>query len=62
MLKFISGTRPYSDAERNRDKVDSRKALRLGVVRRNARRSTQRYNTPCTPAVRRNIIRMVGSE
>ena len=62
MSNFVSGTRPYSDAERERDRAASHKALKLETTRRNARRTTQRYNTLRTPAVRRNTVRMVGSE
>jgi len=59
---FISGTRPYSEAERARDAADSRRALQLQVGRHKATPSGQRYNTRSTPAARRNINRMVASE
>lgn len=62
MLKFVTGSRPYSQAERERDAADSREALAYQVARHKATPSGQRYNTVRTPAVRRNTVRMVASE
>lgn len=62
MNKSVSGTRPYSEEERKRDRVDAQRATSLQVARRKAVRSGQRYDTLRTPEHRRNIARMVGSE
>lgn len=59
---FVSGTRSYSDAERERDKADSSEATKLQTARRKATPSKQRYNTQGTPGHHRATNRMVGSE
>ena len=59
---FVSGTRPYSEDERERDRAAAQRATSLQVVRRKATPSGQRYNTQITQANRRATNRMVGSE
>jgi len=59
---FVSGTRPYSEQERERDRADEQRATGLQVARREATPSGQRYNTPRSPAHIRKTNRMVGSE
>jgi len=60
--QFVSGTRPYSDAERERDRTDVQRATGLQAARREATPSGQRYDTPLSQAHRRKTDRMVGSE
>jgi len=60
--QLVSGTRPYSEQERERDRTDAQRATSLQAARRKATPSGQRYKTQSTPAQRRNTNRMVGSE
>lgn len=59
---FVSGTRPYSEQERERDQADAQRAASLQANRRKATPSGQSYNKPRTPAHSRATNRMVGSE
>ncbi len=58
----VSGTRPYSEQERQRDRADAQRATSLQVARRKVVRSGQRYDTRRTPGHRHATNRMVGSE
>jgi hypothetical protein len=59
-MKFASGLTPYTEAERVADAERRIAALRLGVTRRNAIRSGQRYDRKPSPAYRRWWLRIMG--
>jgi len=59
-MKFASGLIPYTDAERERDEEVRRKARNIGVVRRKATPSGQRYDQPGSALSKRLWARIVG--
>jgi hypothetical protein len=62
MSKFVSGTRPYSEEERKRDRAAKQDADARQYARRKVRRSRQNYDKPMSADHRRTYDRMVGSE
>ena len=59
-MKYASGLKPYTPAEREQDAAERRAMKRRERIRQQALLSGQPYFLPGTPATRRRDLRMMG--